>query len=221
MKLILSGEDVAIQMGNRRLYSGVSFALHQGEMLALTGENGVGKTTLVRAIMGQVHPVQGRIQWAQARPVMSYVPQYRAEADAFGLRIIDFVGLSFDQGFRPWLSRVEKSVLATVLAQTGLTDIATRRMDTASGGERQRAYLAQALVRQPQLLILDEATANLDVDAKFELMDAVATQQHQANLGVLLISHDPEIVARYADATLHLQAGGGTLMHHEGVVAHV
>lgn len=204
MSLIVSGENVAIKMAQRLLYSDVSFALHAGEMLAVTGENGVGKTTLVRAIMGQIKPARGKIVWQEPNAVVSYVPQYRGEADAFGLRIIDFVRLNFDHGLTPWLTAAEKALLTDVLRQTNLTAIAQRRMNTASGGERQRAYLAQALVRKPQLLILDEATANLDVEAKYTLMDTVRMWQQQQELGVLLISHDEQIVTEYAQKTLLL-----------------
>jgi zinc/manganese transport system ATP-binding protein len=184
----------------------------------------VGKTTLVRAILGQIRLTTGQINWPAGKPVISYVPQYRAEADAFSLRIADFVALSFDHGLVPWLRRAEQGKLTAVLAQTGLTTIANRRIDTASGGERQRAYLAQALVRSPQLLILDEATANLDGKAKFSLMDLVRAQQRDRQLSVLMISHDPEIVRAYADTELHLQAGGGTFTRHQieqEVPAHV
>jgi zinc/manganese transport system ATP-binding protein len=204
MRNILTVSGVGIRMGERLLYSGVDLTLHQGETLALTGENGVGKTTLVRAIMGQLTPTYGQIIWPTGMPVISYVPQYRAEADAFGLRIRDFVALSFDHGLLPWLRQVERDRLAAVLRRTGLTKIGNRRIDTASGGERQRAYLAQALLRNPQLLILDEATANLDTHAKFQLMDLVQEEQKRSQLSVLMVSHDPEIVKQYADVTVHL-----------------
>jgi len=207
---ILTGSNVGIQFGERWLYRAVDFKLEQGRVLALIGDNGVGKTTLLRAILGQLTVTSGQLDWqvpTQARQI-SYVPQYRPDMQAFPLRISDFVALSFDKGLVPWLRKAEREKLQHVLADTNLTRLARARIDTASGGERQRAYLAQALVQEPNVLILDEATANLDNVAKYELMDVIHDYQQHHQLSVIMVSHDLEIIKQYADDYLLLTPKG-------------
>ena len=207
--MILVGQQIGMRFGSRWLYQNVDFSLKKGEILAITGENGIGKTTLLRAILGQMDLSAGALAWPNGPQKMAYVPQFRPEVAQFGLTIRDFVALSFYRGWSPFLTRAEKAALQAVLAQTHLQEIADRGMDTASGGERQRAYLAQALLQQPDVLILDEATANLDPQAKIALMDAVVS----TGLSVLMVSHDEGLVAKYAHGVLHLRGEGSEFSH--------
>ena len=207
---LLTGSNIGMQFGDRWLYKNVDFKLENGHVLALIGDNGVGKTTLLRALLGQLPLSAGQFDWQtpEAARAISYVPQYLPDMQAFPLRISDFVALSFDHGMRPWLTAAEKEKLSHVLADTHLTNLAKSRIDTASGGERQRAYLAQALVQNPNVLILDEATANLDNVAKFELMDVIRDYQTHHDITVIMVSHDLEIIQRYADDYLLLTPQG-------------
>lgn len=207
---LLTGSNIGMQFGDRWLYKNVDFKLENGHVLALIGDNGVGKTTLLRALLGQLPLSAGQFDWqtSEVARAISYVPQYRPDMQAFPLRISDFVALSFDHGMRPWLTATEKEKLSHVLADTHLTNLAKSRIDTASGGERQRAYLAQALVQNPNVLILDEATANLDNVAKFELMDVIRDYQTHHDITVIMVSHDLEIIQRYADDYLLLTPQG-------------
>lgn len=207
--MILVGQQIGMRFGSRWLYQHVNFSLKKGEILAITGENGVGKTTLLRAILGQMYLSAGALSWPNGSQKMAYVPQFRPEVAQFGLTIRDFVALSFYHGWSPFLTRAEKAALQAVLAQTHLQEIADRGMDTASGGERQRAYLAQALLQQPDVLILDEATANLDPQTKIALMDVVVS----TGLSVLMVSHDEGLVAKYAHGVLHLRGEGSEFSH--------
>ncbi|MCM0582494.1 ATP-binding cassette domain-containing protein [Weissella diestrammenae] len=206
MKL-LEGHQIGINFDGRWLYQDVNFTLTAHHILALIGENGVGKTTLLRAILGEQAVSAGELTWHSSQAVVAYVPQYRADMQAFPLTIKEYVSLSMDHGIRPWFTSAEKEWLTHIIADTKLTAIANRRIDQASGGERQRAFLAQALVRRPQILILDEATANLDQHAKFELMDVVDHYRQHHELSVIMVSHDTDIVQRYADDYLFLTAG--------------
>lgn len=207
--MILDGKNIGIKFDNRWLYQKVDFQLNQAHNLALIGDNGVGKTTLIRAMLGKIPLTTGEFKWYDAEQhKIAYVPQYRPDMQAFPLRIKDFVALTFDQGLRPWLSKEEKSRLQHILEITNLTNIAEQRIDRASGGERQRAYLAQALVQNPNILILDEATANLDNVAKYGLMDVVAAYQKRYQLTTIMVGHDIDIMQRYADEYLLLTKQG-------------
>lgn len=207
---LLELQNISMTFDKRTLYKGVNWQLHAGKTHALLGENGVGKTTLVRIILGRLRPSGGQVLWPQGQPRYAYVPQGRTSATQFGLSIRAFVALSFDSGWRPWLTAAEKQALDEVLAACVLSSIADNRIAAASGGERQRAYLAQALLRQPQLLILDEATASMDPVSKEQMMQVIQTYQRQHQASVLMISHDIPLVREYADDYLLLTADGGT-----------
>jgi len=206
---MLVGQGIGINFDGRWLYRNVNFTLDDHRMLALIGENGVGKTTLLRAILGELELTEGQLTWNDQDVVVAYVPQYRADMQAFPLKIREYVGLSMDKGFLPWYGKDEKAWLQHIIEDTNLTEIADRRIDQASGGERQRAFLAQALVRNPHILILDEATANLDQNAKFELMNVVKHYRDHHDLSVIMVSHDLEILQAYADDYLFLSSDGG------------
>jgi zinc/manganese transport system ATP-binding protein len=205
---ILTGKNIGMQVGDRWLYHDVNFALGDHRMLALIGDNGVGKTTLLRAILGQRAVSEGQLTWQHGQPEIRYVPQYRPDMQAFPLHLQDFIALSFDRPNVPWLRKNERAQLAHILTDTNLMALAHRRIDTASGGERQRAYLAQALVQNPKVLILDEATANLDNVAKYELMDVVRHYRDHHDLSIIMVSHDLDIISQYADDYLLLTPTG-------------
>ena len=108
----------------------------------------------------------------------------------------------------PWLSRAERQRVAKILAETGLEKIATRPIGQASGGEKQKAYLAQALVEAPSLLILDESTASLDPVTKTELLDLVQWLNQQQGLTVLFVTHDIPLARKYSQHFLMLTPQG-------------
>lgn len=180
----------------------LSFAVNQGDFLVVIGENGVGKTTMVRSLLGFLAPQGGTIN-KQAGLRIGYVPQFRNLDVEYPLSIRDFVALNLPNTIRPWLSRDERHQLQQILGQTKLAAIAERPLGLASGGEKQRAYLAQALLAKPQLLIMDESTASLDNEMKFELLDLVSRFQ-QLGLSVLFITHDWELAKHYGTRYLHL-----------------
>ncbi len=204
---LLVAKDIGIQVGKRWLYKHVNFKLEEKNFLTIVGDNGVGKTTLIKAILGQQELSSGNFEWNTKNhkiPKIRYVPQYRPDVQAYPLYIKDFVALSFDHGFRPWLSKNEKKKLNDILINIGIDDISHRTIDTASGGERQKAYLAQALVQKPEILILDEATANLDNSAKYDLMNVVKKYSKEYGITVIMISHDFDIISKYTDNYLLL-----------------
>ncbi|QEA34427.1 metal ABC transporter ATP-binding protein [Weissella soli] len=206
---VVTGENVGIQFDNRWLYRQINFAVNKQRILAIVGDNGVGKTTLLRAILGVQTLTEGTIKYSDDHQVIAYVPQYRPDMQAFPIKISEYISLSFDSGLLPWKQPREKKLLAHIIEDTNLRQLANSRIDTASGGEKQRSYLAQALVKQPNILILDEATANLDNSAKYEFMEVVKHYQNHHELTILMVSHDLDIITRYADDYLLLSKEGG------------
>lgn len=188
------------------MISNLNLTLHHGEFLVVVGENGVGKTTLVRALLGQLTPKAGSIEKPRDLQI-GYVPQFRNLDPEYPLSIRDFVALNLPMRLVPWLSRTEKQAVNDVLAKTNLQNIQERPLGSASGGEKQRAYLAQALLRSPQLLVLDESTASLDNEMKYELLDLVESER-QAGLTVLFVTHDLDLAKHYGTNYLFLYHGG-------------
>lgn len=174
--------------------------------MVVIGENGVGKTTLVRALLGLLKPRSGEID-IPANTKIGYVPQFRNIDEEYPLSIRDFVSLNSGKGVIPWLSKRERARVDRMIRMTDLTAIADRPLGLASGGEKQRAYLAQALLQSPQLLILDESTASLDNEMKYELLDLV-TRFQQDNLSVMFITHDWDLARHFGTRFLQMKPNG-------------
>lgn len=211
-KPILSVEHMQFGWNDRQLFNDLNFALTPGSMTSVIGPNGVGKTTLIRLLMGQLKPDAGKINWRRDPEVaVGYVPQFRNLDDEYPLSIRAFVQLSQLNSLLPWHRAAEGKRLDEVLAQTHLTHLEQQRLGMASGGEKQKAYLAQALIARPNFLILDEATASLDVATKVELMDLVAEINQQVGLTVLFVTHDLQLAKDYTQQYLLLDRNGASL----------
>lgn len=202
--ILISCENLSLSFPNHQVLSDLSFQLQRGDFLGVIGENGVGKTTLVRLILKQLRPSGGHIRLAPGLKI-GYVPQFRNIDVEYPLSIRDFIGLSFTGLKLPWLSGKEKNRVNEVMKSVGLTEIADRPLGLASGGEKQKAYLAQALINHPDLLILDESTASLDPSTKKELLDVVLRLNDQLGLTILFVSHDMQLIREYPKHYLWLQ----------------
>lgn len=203
---LVSVDDITLSYGDHPVIQDLSFEINQGDFLVMVGENGAGKTTVVRALLGELKPWEGEIV-KQNRLKIGYVPQFRNLPTNYPLSIRDFVGLNLTQSHLPWLSQKERHRLDRMIRETNLINIARRPLGLASGGEKQRAYLAQALIDNPQLLILDESTASVDNEMKYELLDLVVKFQ-QNGLSVLFITHDWDLAKRYGNRYLQLLPDG-------------
>ena len=182
---ILTVDHLRFGFRDQQLYQDLSFHLDVGSMTSLVGPNGVGKTTLIRLLMG-------------------YVPQFRNVDAEYPLSIRSFIQLRQLDHLFFWHTAKEKAALARVIEATHLTQIANTRLGMASGGEKQKAYLAQALLDEPNFLILDESTASLDVNTKHELMDLVQELNQTQKLTVLFVTHDLSLAKQYTNQYLLL-----------------
>ncbi|WP_283587467.1 ABC transporter ATP-binding protein [Limosilactobacillus viscerum] len=203
---VLSVDDLTVAYGEQTVFSNLSFSINDGDFLIVVGENGVGKTTLVRALLGLIKPKSGTITFPKDTRI-GYVPQFRNLDEEYPLSIRDFVALNSRRSHLPWLTKKERHDLNRMIRITDLTKIADRPLGLASGGEKQRAYLAQALLPNPRLLILDESTASLDNEMKYNLLDLV-TRFQQNGLSVMFITHDWDLARHYGTRYLHMKADG-------------
>jgi iron complex transport system ATP-binding protein len=217
--LILDVQDVRFRYpgATADALGGVSLALRSGELLALLGPNGSGKTTLVRVALGLQAPLAGRTailgraarEWPRrdlAR-VVGVVAQ--REDNLFPQRVRDTVRLGRYPHLGPWAAEREADRVAVqrALERCDVAGLADRWLWTLSGGEYQRVRIARALAQQPRLLVLDEPTASLDVRHEMELFQLVRRLVDTEGLGALLVTHDVNLAARFADR-IALLAGG-------------
>ncbi|GHV97159.1 ABC transporter ATP-binding protein [Lactobacillus nasalidis] len=202
MNKALQVVDLSMKFDDQEIFKKLSFSLEAGSMTALLGPNGAGKTTLVRILMGMLSPTHGYFELADDVKV-GYVPQFRNIDADYPLSIKSFIELNTPF----WKSQKVKDQVSHILQETHLKGLADTRMGEASGGQKQRAYLAQALLDQPNFIILDEATASLDPKAKEELMSLIAHLNSEHKMTVLFVTHDIPLAKRYMKDYLYLSDG--------------
>lgn len=191
-----------MKFDSKVIFQNLNFELKKGSMTALLGPNGTGKTTLINILMKLLIPTSGTFEFAKGVK-LGYVPQFRnIEAD-YPLSIRAFVSLN-----TPLIKTKKiKERVTSELKETHLLSIQNTRMGEASGGQKQRAYLAQALLDKPNMIILDEATASLDPSAKEELMQLIKHLNEEHDITVLFVTHDVPLARKYMNNYLYLNHG--------------
>ncbi|MEZ4608173.1 MAG: metal ABC transporter ATP-binding protein [Deinococcales bacterium] len=195
MSTVLSYQQVSLNFGEVKALQQISFSLAQGEFLAIIGPNGAGKSTLMKLALGLLKPSQGDIKIFGAAPghypeKIGYVPQLKQFDRSFPASPLELVASGLR---RTWVARVrreerEKSLLA--LEQVGAHKLIHRPLAKLSGGELQRVFLARALVREPELIMLDEPATGVDFIAEHDLYDLLERYRHQHPVTLAIITHD-------------------------------
>ena len=166
------------------------------DFTGIVGPSGSGKTTLLRAVLGTVAPVSGRI-WRRPGLRVGYVPQVETVNWSFPVTVFEAVLMSRTSGRRlPWPSGTERSEVASVLERLGIGGLGGRHIRELSGGQQQRVFLARALLRQPQLLLLDEPTSGVDVRTRHDILHLLA-DLNLGGLAVVLTTHDLNGIAAH------------------------
>ncbi|MBN9286536.1 MAG: zinc ABC transporter ATP-binding protein [Gammaproteobacteria bacterium 39-13] len=181
---IVNVEKVSLFDGKRQILKDVSLALMPGEIVSVIGPNGAGKTTLVKVIVGLIKPTLGKVT-RQAGLRIGYMPQRLHVDPIFPLTVERFLQLG-----QTWTS--EK--LERMLAEVGVHHVLHSPLQAISGGELQRVLLARALLREPQLLVLDEPAQGVDLIGQGELYDLIGSIRDRHQCTILLVSHDLNIV---------------------------
>jgi zinc/manganese transport system ATP-binding protein len=215
---VIEADGLASAYRGRTVWSGASFSTAPGEFLTVLGPNGAGKSTLLRMILGLLPPAAGTLRVfgeppRRGNPHIGYVPQRRALDSDLAIGAADMVSLGID-GHR-WGARISArarrqrgEAVGQALAAVGAGHLARRPIGRLSGGEQQRLQLAQALVSQPRLLLLDEPLASLDLRSQQEVSQLVADLKADFGFTVVLVTHDINPVLPVTDRVMYIAAGG-------------
>jgi iron complex transport system ATP-binding protein len=223
----LSGRDLTIGYSDRVVGRALNVALEQGEVLALLGPNGGGKTTLLKTLLGILRPQAGEvaigarslaaISIRERARLIAYVPQVHTPTFAFTVETVVLMGRTAHGNLFSRPSANDRRVAAQVLERFGIAALAQRPYTMISGGERQLVLLARALAQEPQFVVLDEPTASLDFGNQGKVMREIRSLA-AAGHGVLFTTHDPNHALRAADRAYLLRDGTRIA---EGTVASV
>jgi iron complex transport system ATP-binding protein len=214
--MMLELRDVGVDLGGREVVRSVSCGIADGGWLGVLGPNGAGKSTLLRAIAGLVEH-RGRVllggrdtatmRRRELARAVAVVAQRPVVPD--GITVLDYVSL----GRTPHVSyfgsigRLDREVVAAVLASLELTKFASRPVAELSGGEAQRVFVARALAQEPQVLLLDEPTTSLDVGRQQDVLELVESLRRDRGVTVVSALHDLSLAAQFADRLVLLYDG--------------
>lgn len=220
MKLATSKENVVVAsnlcigFNQRYLIENVSFDIQEGDFIGILGPNGSGKSTFLRVILGLIRPLSGKVYVFGEKPrkgniSIGYMPQNRKYAAPAHLTSRALIEAS-DQGTAyglPLISRAKRMRVQNLLELVNADQYADRTFITLSGGEKQRIYLAQALLGNPRLLLLDEPLANLDPKIQKKFIELLKQIQQELNMTILFTAHDPNPLLETMTRVLYFAQG--------------
>jgi zinc transport system ATP-binding protein len=191
---LLDLTDVTLELGGRLLLEKVDLQLHAGEIVTVVGPNGAGKTTLLRVALGLQKPTSGRVNMT-AGVTIGYMPQKLHLDPTFPVTVKRFLTLT---------SRHNSHKIMPLLKEVGAEHVFESPLQNLSGGELQRVLLARALMREPDILVLDEPVQGVDVHGQVELYQLISRIRSERGCAILMVSHDLHLVMAATDRVLCL-----------------
>ena len=196
---VIQLKNISFSYSGSAFFDNVNLSVAEGELTYIVGPNGGGKTTLLRLILGLLQPTSGEVLLfgrppAETRHRIGYSPQNLSYDPRFPMTVLDIVlmgRLRFGKG--GFYSKRDKVAALSALEMVGIADIAGQLFSEQSGGQRQRALIARALAGDPDLLLLDEPTANVDIEAEAKMLDII--RELNQRMTIIMVSHDLSFVS--------------------------
>jgi len=230
--MILNVQGLQFHYPGRPVLDKASFAVEKGEVLAILGTNGTGKTTLLKCLNRILTPLAGTV-WIEDQPIsafgrnalaqkMGYVEQQRTGSRA---TVFNTVLLGRKPYIRWDITQNDMAIAAQALETLGLADFALRYLDELSGGELQKVVIARALAQEPEIMLMDEPTSSLDLKNQLEVLNLIQKISHEQGIAAVVAMHDLNLALRFADRFILLKdraiyaAGGAEVMTSESIEA--
>lgn len=213
-RLVLAARNLVVGYQGRALLPPIDLAIHRGETWVVVGRNGSGKSTFLKTMLGLLAPVSGTVE-RPAGVECSYVAQRHHVEPTVPMRGVDLVAMGRDQDWsflNPFKTPDSYEDVMMALKRVGAEGFAKKRFDAMSGGQQQKVMLAQALVSRPEVIILDEPTAAMDVVAEHATIHVLSQLRQDLGTAVVLVTHRLSLGLRHADKACFVDAETGTLV---------
>jgi len=197
--------NISFAYKQRNILENVDLVIKKGEFASIVGPNGGGKTTLLKLILGLIKPDRGKIRILgkapdKVRQQIGYMPQYAHLDMDFPATVMDVVLMGRLQKTTLWFSKEDKARVLNAIDEVGMTAFVNTEFNELSGGQKQRILIARALCSSPDILLLDEPTANVDHQTEENLFSIL--QKLNSKMTILLVSHDLGFVSKYVKSVI-------------------
>lgn len=217
MKHVIHARHLGYSYGDLPALKDLSFSVQQGDFFIIIGPNGSGKTTLLKCIAGISRPQAGKLEILGA-PLQTYsrkslarsialVPQTAPADFPFTVTEVVLMGRSPHLGILGVEHKKDINIARQAMDFTGVASLAHRKLDQLSGGERQRVMVARAICQEPEIMLLDEPTASLDLAHQVRIMDLMERLRDEKKVTILMVSHDINLAALYANSLMLMKGG--------------
>jgi|YelNatPaOPRAMG01_1025707.scaffolds.fasta_scaffold07414_2 ABC-type Mn2+/Zn2+ transport system ATPase subunit len=205
---VLAFENAALGYGKYVVLNGLSLVINEGDFWGIVGPNGVGKTTILKAMLGVLKPLSGQVR--RNRNIrFGYVPQRQFIDEVFPLTAFDVVmmGRYSRLGVFARPSSSDREFVMGCLRHVGIEDLASKPYRELSGGQKQRTLIARALAAEPQVMILDEPTNDMDIGSEHAIMELLSRLHREDNITIVMVSHLLNVVVNYVEKLALIDGG--------------
>jgi len=217
--VVIQFNQVAFSYSTVPVLENVNFHVHQGEFIALVGPNGAGKSTILKLLLGLEQAGKGNIEVLgkepkESRSRIGYVPQHADFDKSFPISVYEVIRMGRLKPIgRAW-NKDDEQAVQKAMEQVEILDLARRPYGALSGGQRRRVLVARALAAEPEILVLDEPTANMDAESEERLFKTLG--QLKGKTTILIVTHDTEFVSALTDRVLCIgeRTGSERRAHH-------